>query len=125
MYNRKKGVVCVLGLYIVDDELLIRQGIAQDIHWEAENIQVIGNAESAEDALADLEHLSPQIMLVDIEMPKMNGLELIARVRQLYPGIRCIILSGYDKFDYAQEAIRNGVRGYLLKPLRQEELIHL
>jgi len=115
----------VLGLYIVDDELLIRQGIAEDIAWESEGIRVIGSAESAEDALEDLEHLSPQIMLVDIEMPRMNGLQLIAQVRKLYPSMRCIVLSGYDKFDYAQEAIRNGVRGYLLKPVKQEELIGL
>ncbi|OPA81057.1 hypothetical protein BVG16_01555 [Paenibacillus selenitireducens] len=110
-------------LLIVDDEVIIRTGISQVIDWHGLGIQVLPPAASAEEALERLPIEQPQLVLTDIRMAGMNGLELAAHLRTHYPDIEVVILSGYDEFSYAQQALREGVSDYLLKTSRPEEII--
>ena len=109
-------------LFIADDEISIRQGLKYIIDWEALGFSLCGEAANGEDALAGILALRPSLVMLDVKMPKMHGIEVINRAREAgYQG-KCIILSGYSDFKYAQEAIRNGVSFYLTKPIDEEEL---
>lgn len=110
-------------LIIVDDERIIREGIAAMIDWQSLGIEVVAlcsNGVEAYDAIADN---FPDIILTDIKMPDMDGIELIRRVHALDEGIQFIILSGYSEFDYAVEVMKYGVRHYLLKPCNENNII--
>lgn len=109
-------------LFIADDEISIRQGLKYIIDWEALGFSLCGEAANGEDALAGILALRPSLVMLDVKMPKMHGIEVINRAREAgYQG-KCIILSGYSDFKYAQKAIRNGVSFYLTKPIDEEEL---
>ena len=110
-------------LIIVDDERIIRQSIASIIDWKAMGVQVVAlcsNGVEAYDAITDC---CPDIILTDIKMPDMDGLELIRRVHKLDDSIQFIILSGYNEFDYAVEVMKYGVRHYLLKPCNENNIM--
>ena len=103
-------------LVIADDEKTIRETIAHLIDWKSLDIEVVAvckNGNEAYDAILD-EY--PDIVLTDIRMPGMSGLEMIRRLRDAGGAIECIILSGYGEFEYAKRAMELGVRYYLLKP---------
>ncbi|UOQ87251.1 response regulator transcription factor [Gracilibacillus salinarum] len=109
---------------IVDDEMLIRQGIINYIEWEQEGYKIIGEASNGEEALELLDSYQPQIMITDIVMPGMDGIELVKRVKEHYPDTEIIVLSSFEDFDYVRQTFQNGVADYILKPkLNTTELI--
>ncbi len=117
-----------MGLYriiLVDDEEEVRKGIIKKINWETLGFEVVGDAENGQDALEKIEQLEPDVIMTDIRMPYMDGLELIAKIRQKYPSMKVLIFSGYDDFEYAQQAIKLNVTEYILKPVNVEELTEI
>lgn len=109
-------------LFIADDESSIREGLKYIIDWESLGFRLCGEAANGEDALTQIIALNPGLVLLDVKMPKMRGTEVIRLAREAgYQG-KCIILSGYSDFQYAQEAIKGGVSFYLTKPIDEEEL---
>ncbi|MBP1966748.1 response regulator [Paenibacillus aceris] len=110
-------------IMIVDDEVIIRTGLAKVIKWHEIGVDLLQPAASAEEALRRIPEEHPHILLTDIRMKRMNGLELAKKAKELLPEIEVIILSGYDDFVYMQEAIRQGVSDYLLKTSRPEEIM--
>jgi two-component system response regulator YesN len=111
----------MIKILIIDDEPIIREGLRK-LSWKELGCQVIGEADDSEEGLKLLETLQPDIMLTDIKMPGMNGLELAAYVKKQYSDIEIIILTGYDDFSYAQTAVKIGVKDFLLKPTNFKEL---
>ncbi|WP_233516807.1 response regulator transcription factor [Paenibacillus curdlanolyticus] len=109
-------------MLIVDDEPAIREGMTTLIEWESYGFEVCGTAANGRDALEKASILKPDLMLVDIRMPGMTGLELIERLREKDGQCHILILSGYSDFDYARQAIGYRVDGYMLKPVDEGEL---
>ena len=107
---------------IVDDEYYIRQMLRAAVRWEDIGYEIAGEAEDGLSALREIERTRPDVVLVDINIPKLFGLELIERITKEYPAISVVILSAYDKFAYAQQAVRMGVFEYLLKPIDPEAI---
>lgn len=110
-------------VFLVEDEIIIRNGIKKSIHWEKEGYQFIGEASDGELAYTAIMKEKPDILITDIKMPFMDGLELSALVKKEAPDTKIIILSGYDEFDYAKAAIKIGVTEYLLKPVSAAKLL--
>lgn len=110
-------------LLLVDDEIIIREGIEKMIPLERYGIQIMGGCSNAFEALDYMLDEMPDILICDIKMPKMDGLELIRKAKSLYPNIQTIVLSGYDEFEFAREALKLGVKEYLLKPCEKSELL--
>ncbi|WP_419872378.1 response regulator transcription factor [Candidatus Pristimantibacillus sp. PTI5] len=110
-------------LLIVDDETSVVDSLALTIPWEEYGIEEVHRAYSAQEALSLVTKQAVDIIITDIRMPEMDGLELIERVRHFSRKIRCIILSGHDEFEYAQKAILYQTMNYLLKPVDVGELI--
>lgn len=110
---------------IVDDEPIICQGLRQTVPWSELQTEVVAEAYDGEEALEKLQENQVDILLTDVKMPVMDGLELSEKIHQYYPDIRIIIISGYDEFEYAKRAMRQGVKDYLLKPVDIEELMRL
>ncbi len=108
--------------YIADDEIAIRNGLKCIIDWDSLGFSLCGEAGNGEDALHDISRLSPDLVLMDIRMPRMTGLDTVRALRASGFHGHIIILSGYSDFKYAQEAIRNGVDFYLTKPIDEDEL---
>lgn len=113
----------MLKLMIADDEKIIRETIARIIDWETLGLRVIGVCKDGLEALDLIMDESPDICLVDIRMPGLSGLDLIERASASDPDMNFIILSGYGEFSYAQEAMRFGVRHYLLKPCDPDQIV--
>ena len=113
----------MIKLFLVEDEIVMRDGIKSQIDWKKEDIEFAGEASDGELAYPMILETRPDILLTDIKMPFMDGLELSALVRKELPDTQIIILSGYDEFSYAQRAVSLGVTEYLLKPLPPEELL--
>ena len=109
-------------ILLVEDEYYVRQAIKRAIDEQDDIFIVAGEAAGADEALALLKKEAFHIVFTDICMPGMNGLSLAKQISQLYPDIKIVILTGYADFAYAQEAIRNGVCDYLLKPVEAEAL---
>ncbi len=110
-------------VFLVEDEMLIREGIKSSIQWEKEGYEFVGEASDGELALPMILKEKPDILITDIRMPFMTGLELSKLVKQELPGIKILIISGYDDFEYAKEAIGVGVTEYLLKPISSMKLL--
>lgn len=109
-------------LLLVDDEQIIREGLEGMIDWEKLGLALTASCSNAIAALDSMMDDMPDILLTDIRLPGMSGLELVSRAVSLHPMLQTIVLSGYDTFQYAQQAIKNGVMEYLLKPCSREEL---
>lgn len=109
-------------ILLVDDEEEVRKAIIRNIEWEKLGFQMAQDAENGEDALEKIEQLKPDVIMTDIRMPYMDGLTLTKRIRQKYPSMKILIFSGYDDFEYAQQAIKLNVTEYILKPVNVEEL---
>ena len=107
---------------IVDDEAEVREAIARKIDWSALGFEVVAEAENGRDALEKAESLDLDVVLTDIKMPFMDGLELGAELAKRMPNLKLIVFSGFDEFEYAQEAIKLNVVEYVLKPVNAEEL---
>lgn len=112
----------MLKVLIADDERIIREGLSGAIDWASLGLTLVGAARDGREALLLAQTAEPDICLVDIMMPGLNGLEFIEALRQIRPNIRFIIISGYDEFDYAQRAIKLKIFDYLLKPIDEAEL---
>lgn len=112
-------------VFLVDDEIVIRENMRTCIDWEKEGFVYCGDAPDGELALPLIEKWKPDILITDIRMPFMNGLELSAIVRKMQPAIKIIILSGHDEFEYARQAIRIGVEEYCLKPFSAADIIRM
>lgn len=110
-------------IMLVDDEADAREAIARCINWEEIGFKVVCEAENGEDALEKAEIYSPDVILTDIQMPFMDGLTFSKKVKDMLPDVKIIIFSGYDEFEYAQEAIRLEAEEYILKPINSEELV--
>ena len=110
-------------VYLVEDEIIIRQSIKNSIDWEKEGYEFVGDASDGELALPVILKEKPDILITDIRMPFMDGLELSRMVKAELPDIKIVILSGYDDFEYAKQAIKIGVAEYLLKPVSSAVLL--
>lgn len=113
----------MIKILIVDDEYIIRQGLRYMISWEEEGYQIVGEASNGSEALELIESLKPHIIICDIVMPIMDGVDFAEIVHKMYPRIPTIILSGYDKFEYVKRACMSGVSDYILKPSLNPEVL--
>ena len=113
----------MLKVFLVEDEFVIREGIKNNTDWKAHGYEFCGEAGDGELAYPMIQRLRPDIVITDIRMPFMDGLELSRLIRRELPDIEIIILSGYQEFEYAKEAIKLGVAQYLSKPINGEELL--
>ncbi|WP_042221551.1 response regulator transcription factor [Oceanobacillus manasiensis] len=112
----------MLKLLIVDDEWVIREGLEKTIPWKEWGIAVTTTAKNGNEALQILEQHKLDILLTDIRMPGINGLDLIASCKDRYPALKIVILTGHNEFEYAQKALRLGADDILLKPTNVDEL---
>ncbi len=113
----------MISVFLVEDEIVMREGIRSNINWSAEGYKFVGEAGDGELAYPMIRDLKPDIVITDIRMPFMDGLELSRLIKKELPSTRIIILSGYDDFQYAREAISIGVTDYLLKPISGAQLL--
>ncbi len=108
---------------VIDDERLIRLGLISKVkEIESEEFHCIGEASNGVEGLNLIEEKRPDIVITDMKMAKMDGVEFLQKLQKLYPGIPVIVISGYKAYDYMNQAIEHGVVGYLLKPFSREEL---
>ena len=107
---------------LADDEEEIRSGISRKIDWASLGLTLVGEAGNGEEALELAEQLRPDVVLTDIKMPFLDGLELCRRLRVTLPGARLVVFSGFDDFEYARQAMSLGVSEYILKPINAPEL---
>ncbi|WP_160687436.1 response regulator [Clostridium sp. C2-6-12] len=112
-------------IMVVDDEEEIRLGIIRKIDWESNGFEVVGDAENGKEALEKAEKLQPDVIMTDIKMPFMDGLELGKRLAESMPSTKIIVFSGCDDFEYAHQAIKINVIEYVLKPINSIELIEV
>ena len=112
----------MMKVFLVDDEIAIRENLRNSFPWEENGFQLVGEASDGEMALPMIRDLNPDILLTDIRMPFMDGVQLCSEVKRAMPWVGIAILSGYDDFFYAQKAISLGVKEYLLKPITAQEL---
>lgn len=113
----------MLKVFLVEDEAIIRRGIKNNIPWEKEGFEFAGEASDGELAYPMIKKIKPDIVITDIKMPFMDGLELASIIKKELPDTKIIILSGYNEFDYAKRAISIGVTDYQLKPISSEKLL--
>jgi len=118
----KKGGVVTIKVVIADDHSLVRQGLRRYLDM-AEDIDVVGEASNGEEAMALVEEAQPDIVLLDIRMPGVDGLEAARRIRDTHPKVGAIMLTAYDDRQFVVEAVRAGARGYVLKARDAEHLI--
>jgi len=110
-------------IVIADDEWVIREGLKTAIPWETFDCEIVGEAEDGMGAWQQIECSAPDILLTDIRMPGLDGLELATQVSLHYPQVKIIFLTGFEEFSYALQAVKLGASDYLLKPTNPEELI--
>lgn len=110
-----------LNVLLVDDEIIIRQGFIKLFDWQAHDCQVIGQASDELEALSKIDELKPDIVIMDINIPIMNGLKVIELSRIKHPDTAFVIVSGYDDFSYCRQALKLKITDYILKPVNYEE----
>ena len=110
-----------LRVLLVDDEVMIREGFKQLFDWQAHDCEVVGEAGDGMEALTQIDTLRPDIVIMDINIPIMNGLKVIQLSRIKHPNTAFVIVSGYDDFSYCREALRLQITDYILKPVNYEE----
>ncbi|MDD9265556.1 response regulator [Paenibacillus sp. GCM10023248] len=109
-------------VFLVDDEPFIIEGLYDIIDWAEAGLEIVGHAGNGQKALEALRETSVDILLTDISMPVMNGLDLIRHARSVHPELKVIVLSGFDEFGYLKEGMMLGIENYLLKPINIKEL---
>lgn len=110
-----------LRVLLVDDEIMIREGFKKLFDWEGHDCEVVDEAADGMEALAKIDRLIPDIVIMDINIPIMNGLKVIQMSRIKHPNMAFVIVSGYDDFSYCREALRMKITDYILKPVNYEE----
>lgn len=110
-------------LILAEDEEDVREGIVAQIDWGSYGFEVVDQAENGREAAESIDRLLPDVVVTDIQMPFMNGLQLSEWIRSRHPNTKIIILTGYDEFEYAQKAIKLQIDEYILKPFSSQELI--
>lgn len=113
----------MIKIFLVEDEVIIRNGIKNSIDWENNGYEFVGEASDGELAYPLILKTRPDILITDIKMPFMDGLELSEAVKKELPDIKILILSGYNDFEYAKRAISIGITDYLLKPISADKLL--
>lgn len=113
----------VIRVLLVDDHTILREGVRALLADEPE-IVVVGEAGDGQEALEKVEHLRPDVVLMDMVMPRMNGLEATGHIKRRHPETKVLILSMYDDDEYVQQVIQAGASGYLLKGMAADDLIH-
>lgn len=113
----------MLKVFLVEDEFVVREGIKNNIDWQAHGYEFCGEASDGELAFPMIQKLKPDIVITDIRMPFMDGLVLSRLIKKEMPEIEIVILTGYEEFEYAKEAVKIGVAEYLSKPINGEELL--
>ncbi|WP_438433300.1 response regulator [Gorillibacterium sp. sgz500922] len=108
-------------VFIVDDEPFILNGLRDILDWEQLGLNIVGQAENGKEALDRLADTPVDLLITDISMPVMDGLELIRSAKPLHPGMKVLVLSGYDEFRFVKEGLSLGIENYLLKPINLEE----
>ena len=109
-------------VFIADDEIYVIELLLHLIDWEALDLEVVGTAKDGATALREIERTSPDIVITDIRMPGMSGLDMIKEIQAKNPSTAFVIISGHNNFEYAQTAIRFGVKDYVLKPINADDL---
>ena len=109
-------------LLLVDDEEEVIQIIIKKMNWEALGFTVVGYAGNGVKALEMVEEYQPDVVMTDIKMPYMDGIELTRQVKERYPETKILVFTGFDEFEYAREAVHMGVEEYILKPINSMEL---
>lgn len=110
-----------LRVLLVDDEIMIREGFKRLFDWAAHDCEVVGEAADGMEALSRIDALCPDIVIMDINIPIMNGLKVIQLSRIKHPETAYVIVSGYDDFSYCREALRLQITDYILKPVNYDE----
>lgn len=112
----------MIKVLVVEDEEMIRKGIVLTVNWEALDCKVVGEAANGLEGLEAVKRLNPELIITDIKMPQMDGIEMLQKLREMGNNTHVIILSAYDTFSYAQSALRLGAVDYLLKPFHDGDL---
>jgi len=112
-------------VFLVEDEIVVREGIRNSIKWDSTSFVFSGEAPDGEMAIPLIQEIKPDILVTDIKMPFMDGLQLSSYIKKSMPWIKIIILSGHDEFSYAREALSIGVTDYLLKPISSSQLLEV
>ena len=115
----------MIKIFLVEDEIVVRNGIKNKVDWESAGFSMVGDASDGEMAYPLILETKPDIIITDIKMPFVDGLTLSQMVREVMPWIKIIILSGYNEFEFAQEAIQIGITDYLVKPVIKEKLLEI
>ena len=115
----------MLRVVLADDEKKVLLLMRKLIDWESLGFEIVGMASDGISALDQVREKKPHLLVTDIRMPGCDGIDLVRQAKQIQPGLHFIIVSGYRQFEYAQNALKYGVEGYLLKPLKQEEMVDL
>ena len=115
----------MMKIFVADDEEIIRAGIRNCIEKQAETFTICGEAEDGEMALPLIRELKPDILIADVRMPFMDGLDLSSLVKRAMPWVHIVIVSGHDEFEYAQKAVNVGVDAYILKPVNSPKLLEV
>lgn len=110
-------------LLIVDDEEIEREGMAQFIPWDSYEIKVVSTARNGAEGLEKIAKFRPDLAIVDIKMPVMNGIEMIRQAKEQYPDMTFVVLSGYGDYEFTSQAMELGVRHYILKPFDESKMI--
>lgn len=110
-----------LRVLLVDDEIMIREGFKKLFDWETHECVVVGEAADGMEAITKIDEEQPDIVIMDINIPIINGLKVIQLSRVKYPSMAFVIVSGYDDFSYCREALRMQITDYILKPVNYEE----
>ena len=113
----------MLKVLVVDDESVVRKGIVLGIDWTSMGCVVVGEASNGEEGIAAAEQYNPNLIITDIRMPRMDGIEMMFELRKRGCRAHVIMLTAYDDFSYARSALQFGASDYLLKPFRNQELI--
>lgn len=111
----------MLKIVIAEDEQWVMSGIRSLLAWEFENTEIVGEAEDGEEALQLCHEHMPDLLITDIRMPKLSGIDVLKRIRETLVSTEVIIVTGYDDFEYVQEALRLGAADYLLKPIDSDD----
>lgn len=112
-------------MLVVEDETILRKGICRVGDWEAHEVEICGAAANGKEALKEIQKCKPDIILTDVVMPVMDGIELAKQVHGQYPDIRMIFLSGHEEFEYVKKAMEYKASSYLLKPAKIEKIVEV